>query len=414
MSTRNGQGRFHVTRRGFMLSTAGFAAVGVGMPSVLRAQSQSLKVGILHPVTGGLAYEGEQARKGALLALEEINAAGGIKSMGGAKIEAVLADAQSKPDVGAAEVDRLAEAGVLAIQGPFASGIALATTQAAAKHNLAHLVDVGVVDQIVTRGLPNTFRFAPGFGKITSFALDALQKINATANNPAKTAVIIHEDGAFGSGMAKLLNEKLPGLGIQVIQTLSHPTPQRDFTNIALQVRQANPDLIIPSNYKNEFILMARTLQQQRVRAKVGIYALLGGAASNVAFAKQYPDAAEYIMDCNHWYNPTKPLSKAFAKTVADKGWDLTYELMLNYSCMRVLADALERAGAPDRAKVISALASSTYNDHIMPYGPTKFVNGQNEGAQPANTQILKGNVEVVYPREFASANVVFPVPQGG
>lgn len=414
MSTRNRQGRFHVTRRGFMLSTAGFAAVGVGMPSVLRAQSQSLKVGILHPVTGGLAYEGEQARKGALLALEEINAAGGIKSMGGAKIEAVLADAQSKPDVGAAEVDRLAEAGVLAIQGPFASGIALATTQAAAKHNLAHLVDVGVVDQIVTRGLPNTFRFAPGFGKITSFALDALQKINATANNPAKTAVIIHEDGAFGSGMAKLLNEKLPGLGIQVIQTLSHPTPQRDFTNIALQVRQANPDLIIPSNYKNEFILMARTLQQQRVRAKVGIYALLGGAASNVAFAKQYPDAAEYIMDCNHWYNPTKPLSKAFAKAVADKGWDLTYELMLNYSCMRVLADALERAGAPDRAKVISALASSTYDDHIMPYGPTKFVNGQNEGAQPANTQILKGSVEVVYPREFASANVVFPVPQGG
>ena len=172
MSTGNTQSRFHVTRRGLMLGTAGFAAVGIGMPSVLRAQSQSLKVGILHPVTGGLAYEGEQARKGALLALEEINAAGGIKSMNGAKIEAVLADAQSKPDVGAAEVDRLAEAGVLAIQGPFASGIALATTQAAAKHNLAHLVDVGVVDQIVTRGLPNTFRFAPGFGKITSFALE--------------------------------------------------------------------------------------------------------------------------------------------------------------------------------------------------------------------------------------------------
>jgi branched-chain amino acid transport system substrate-binding protein len=81
---------------------------------------------------------------------------------------------------------------------------------------------------------------------------------------------------------------------------------------------------------------------------------------------------------------------------------------------MRVLADALERAGAPDRAKIISALASSTYNDHIMPYGPTKFVNGQNEGAQPANTQILKGNIEVIYPNEFASAKTMFPVPQNG
>ena len=405
--TRTGSGP---TRRDVVIG-AGAAAITFAMPAILRAQPASLKVGVLHPVTGGLAYEGEQCRKGALLAIEEINAAGGIKSKGGAKIEAVLADAQSKPDVGAAEVDRLAEAGVLAIQGPFASGIALATTQAAAKHDLPHLVDVGVVDQIVTRGLTNTFRFAPGFGKITGFALDALQKINTAANGVAKTAVIVHEDGAFGSGMAKLLNEKLPGLGIQVTQTLSHPSPQRDFTNIALQIKQANPDLIIPSNYKNEFILMARTLQQQRVRPKVGIYAVLGGAASNVAFAKQYPDAAEYIMDCNHWYNPTKELSKAFTKKVADKGWDLTYEVMLNYTCMRVLADALERAGAPDRAKVNDALVSSTYNDHIMPYGSTKFSGGQNEGAQPANTQILKSNVEVIYPQEFASAKTVFPIP---
>lgn len=412
--SRSTGNNLRITRRRMMAGTAGLGLASIGMPAVLRAQNQTLKIGILHPVTGGLAYEGEQSRKGALLALEEINAAGGIKSMGGAKLEAILADAQSKPEVGAAEVDRLAEAGVLAIQGPYASGIALATTQAAAKHNLPHLVDVGVVDQIVTRGLPNTFRFAPGFGKVTSFALEALQKINVAAGNPAKTAVIVHEDGAFGAGMAKLLNEKLPGLGIQVLQTLSHPTPQRDFTNIALQIRQANPDLIIPSNYKNDFILMARTLRQQRVRPKVANYALLGGAASNVAFAKQYPDAAEYMMDCNHWYNPTKELSKAFAKKVAEKGWDLTYEVMLNYSCMRVLADALERAAAPDRAKITSALASSTYNDHIMPYGPTKFVNGQNEGAQPANTQILKGNIEVIYPNEFASAKTVFPIPQNG
>ena len=63
------------------------------------------------------------------------------------------------------------------------------------------------------------------------------------------------------------------------------------------------------------------------------------------------------------------------------------------------------------QVKVNEALASSTYNDHIMPYGPTKFVKGQNEGAQPANTQILKSNVEVVYPQEFASAKAVFPIP---
>ena len=87
---------------------------------------------------------------------------------------------------------------------------------------------------------------------------------------------------------------------------------------------------------------------------------------------------------------------------------------MLNYSCMLLIADALERAASTDRAKVIAAIASSTFNDHIMPYGPTKFVNGQNEGAQPVNTQIRGDKIEVIFPKEFASATPVFPNPSKG
>jgi branched-chain amino acid transport system substrate-binding protein len=400
------------TRRDVLAGAAAGSAV-LGMPAILAAQMPTVKVGILHPVTGALAYEGEQCRKGALLALEEINAAGGIKSMGGAKLEAVLADAQSKPEVGAAEIDRLAEAGVAAVQGPFASGIALATTQAAAKHNLAHVVDVGVVDQIVQRGLKNTFRFAPGFGRVTSQGIENLVTLNTAAGSPAKTVLVIHEDGAYGSGMAKLMNERLPQFGFKILDTIGHPTPARDFTNIALKVKQANPDLVIPSNYKNEFILMARTLRQQRVHPKA-IFAVLGGAASNIRFAREYPDAAENIIDNNHWFDPTKPLSKKFAANVEKKGWDLTYEVMLNYSCMRLIADAIERAGGGGRAKVIDALANSTFADHIMPYGPTKFENGQNQGAQIVMTQIRSKRIEVIYPKQFASAAPLFPVPQKG
>jgi branched-chain amino acid transport system substrate-binding protein len=393
---------------------AGAAATGaLGFPSVLRAQAQTIKIGVLHPVTGALAYNGQQGRAGALLAIEEINAAGGIKSMQGAKLEAVLADAQSRPEVGAAEIDKLAEAGVIAVLGPFASGIALATTQAAARHNLAHVVDVGVVDQIVQRGLPNTFRFAPGFGKVTRNALDNLVAINDFAGKPAKTVAIVHEDGAFGSGMAKLLNAELPARGFQVVETIGHPTPHRDFTNIALKLRSVKPDVIVPSNYLNEFILLARTLQQQRVTPK-GIYAVLGGGASNIRFVKEHNAAAQLIMDTNHWFDPRKARSQEFQKKLAAKNVDLTYEPMLNYSCMLMIADALERAASTDRAKVIAAIAASTFNDHIMPYGPTKFVNGQNEGAQAVNTQIRGDKIEVIFPKEFASAAPIFPNPSKG
>src|SRR6185503_16857474 len=184
-----------LSRRQFVGASAAAAAV-TGFPAILRAQNAPIKIGILHPVTGPLAPSGTQCRAGALMAIEAINAAGGIASMGGAKLEAVLADAQSKPDVGAAEVEKLHEAGVAAVVGPFASGIALATTQAAAKHNLPHIVDVGVVDQVVTRGLANTFRFGPGISKIVDVAIDNLVTLNDKAGKAAKTVMIVHEESA--------------------------------------------------------------------------------------------------------------------------------------------------------------------------------------------------------------------------
>ena len=103
---------------------------------------------------------------GALMAIEDINKAGGIKSLGGAKIEAMLGDAQSSPQAGTAEIEKMNEAGVSAVVGAFASAICLATTQAAAKYNLPHVVDVGVADQIVERGLKNTFPLWPWLQKV--------------------------------------------------------------------------------------------------------------------------------------------------------------------------------------------------------------------------------------------------------
>ena len=153
-------------RRKFIKHTAALSAAAatgtLGFPAIVRGQSGPLKIGILHPVTGPLAYSGQQCRLGAQMAIEDINKTGGIKSLGGAKIEPLLGDAQSKPQAGAAEVEKMNEAGVSAVVGAYASAICLATTQAAAKYNLPHVVDVGVADQIVERGLKNTFRFGPG------------------------------------------------------------------------------------------------------------------------------------------------------------------------------------------------------------------------------------------------------------
>ena len=117
----------------------------------------------------------------------------------------------------------------------------------------------------------------------------------------------------------------------------------RDFNNVALKIRAQNPDVVVPANYYNEYVLLARTMQQQRVRPKA-IYSVLGGAASSYKFVKEFPEAAQYIMDCNHWFDPRNPKALALKKKVEDQGQFYTYEVYMNYSCILLVADALERA----------------------------------------------------------------------
>jgi branched-chain amino acid transport system substrate-binding protein len=406
---KGGKGRF--SRRDFLQTSAVGVLAGTGIlaaPSVLRAQAAGVKLGILQPVTGALSYSGQQGKLGAQLAIDEINAAGGVKGLG--KIEVVFGDAQSTPEGGTAEVEKMNAAGVAAIVGGYSSSICLAASQAAARYDLPYLVDVGVADNIVARGLKNTFRFGPGFGVIAKTAIENLVTLNDQAGKPAKTVMIVNEDSLFGSGLAKLLNEQLPQKGFQVLETIAHPTPTRDFNNVVLKIKSQNPDLVIPANYYNEYVLLARTMQQQKVRPK-GIYSVLGGAASSYKFVKEFPEAAQYVMDCNHWFDPRNPKALALKKKVDDAGQFFTYEVYLNYSSVMLAADALARAGSLDHDKVIAALGSSTFSDHFMPYGPTRFVNGQNQGAAPVNTQVLSGDIQLIFPATFASAKPVFPIP---
>jgi branched-chain amino acid transport system substrate-binding protein len=403
----------NVTRRKFLQTTALGATAAAGAlaaPAALRAQGGGVKIGVLHPVSGAISYSGQQGRLGATMAIDEINGAGGFKALGGAKIDPIFGDAQSTPDGGNAEVEKMNEAGVCAVVGGYASAICLSATQTAARYDLPYVVDVGVVDSIVTRGLKNTFRFGPGFGVIAKTALDNLVSINDQAGKPAKTVMIVHEDSAFGAGLAKLLNTQLPDRGFQVLETIPHPTPTREFENVVLKIKAQNPDIVIPANYYNEYVLLARTMQQQRVRQK-GIYSVLGGAASSYKFVKEFPEAAQYIMDCNHWFDPKNPKALALKKKVEDKGQFYTYEVYMNYSCILLLADAIERAASTDRAKITAALASSTFSGHVMPYGPTKFVDGQNQGAAPVNTQVQGNDIQVILPTAFASAKPIFPMP---
>ena len=384
-----------VSRRTFL---AGGTALTIGAPGLAGAQPAAVKVGLIHPVTGFVAYNGQQSRLGGTMAIEDVNKAGGIKSMGGAKLEALLGDSQSKVEVGVSEVEKMNEQGVAAYIGCFQSPVGIAASQAAAKYGTPFLVDVGASDLLMSRGLKNVFRLKPGFGVCVDDGIASLGALNKAANNVAKTAVIVHE------------SSKLPSIGIAAKELIAHDNPTRNFDNIALRIRSLAPDIVMMSNYGNEYMLLARTLYQQKVNV-AGFFSILGGGF-NYKFVKEMPDVSQYMMDVNHWYNPKSPQAQALKKRVEATGALFTFEVYLTYSNVMLLADALEHAGSADKEKLIAALAASTFKAELMPYGPTKFVNGQNQGGRPATMQSLKGEIEVIAPEEFASAKPVFPKPK--
>jgi branched-chain amino acid transport system substrate-binding protein len=145
-----------------------------------------------------------------------------------------------------------------------------------------------------------------------------------------------------------------------------------------LRIKTVNPDIVIPANYYNEYALLVRTMRQQAVKP-MAVFSVLGGAASSFKFVDEFPDVASGIIDVNHWYNPKNKDALALRKKVeAMKDQYFTYEVFLNYETVYLLADALERAKSAQRDAIIDALASSSWDRHFMPYGPTKFVNSQN------------------------------------
>ena len=302
-------GKFPVSRRDFIAGTSALAAGTMGFPLIGGAQAKTVKVGIIHPVTGFVAFAGSQGRLGANLAVEDINKAGGIKSMGGAKLEPLFGDSQSKVEVGVAEVEKMNEQGVAAYIGCYQSPVGIAASQAASKYGTPFLIDVGASDLIVTRGLKNVFRLKPGFGACVDQGIASLGAMNKAAGGIAKSAVIVHEAGEFGTGTAKLLQGKLPSIGIEVKELIPNENPTRNFDNIALRIRSLAPEIVMMSNYQNEYVLLARTLYQQKVNL-AGMFSVLGGGF-NYKFAKEQPEVSQYMMDVNHWFNPRSERAQA-------------------------------------------------------------------------------------------------------
>lgn len=165
-----------IERIALSVSISALAAIMLGtVPSSTAIAADDVKIGILLPLSGPIAPIGQNNRRGHALAVDEINAAGGIKSLGGAKLVMVDGDTQGNPKVGIQETEKLITQRVSAILGAYQSNVTFPTTQIAEKSGVPYIDPVAIADSITEgRNFKFTFKVAP---KASWYARDQLKFI---------------------------------------------------------------------------------------------------------------------------------------------------------------------------------------------------------------------------------------------
>ena len=406
-----------VTRRTFLKAAgmAGIAASTVGFPAVLRgAKPKEILIGSIHPITGPCAYDGTSLAQAVELAVDKKNAAGGIKSMGGAKIKVLLKDTESKPKVGESAAAKLIRDGCVALLGCYNSPVTIVTTKVAEMNRIPHIITVAVADEILQRGFKYTFRVQPDTADMAEYTTKYIRELSDKHNMNLKTIAFLHLSG-FGAVIAKKVSQVAPDLGFEIIGSQSYGYGVSDLSTEVAKIKDMKSDVIVDVGYLADAILKLKTYDALKVEPKGGIFGCANGGFSNPATVNEVGRLAEYLMDGNYWMNPRSSLAqsvkaeynKRYTKVVFQPHCAPTYDATL------VLFDALERAGSTDPEKLREAIAQTSLSKIISPGGPVEFDStGQNKNALPTLMQVQDREVKVVLPEQYANAKPRYPVPK--
>lgn len=411
-------------RRTF-LKVTGAAGLGLtvstfGVPTLLKAAPQPIKIGSVQPVTGPLAFIGQGQRKANLLAVDYINSQGGIKSMGGAKLKLLLGDSESKAEVGRSEADRLIKEGAVVLIGPFQSGVAMAIATLAEQRQVPFVMDVAANDAITKKGYKYVFRIFVRGSTFAKSAVHYIKQITKETHTAPKRAVLTNTGDPFGKaqggGFLKAL--KKSGLPIEIVEHIVYPLGIQDLSAEVAKIKAAKPDLLFPVSRPGDSTLMIRELYKQRVEL-MGIISPGSPGWYEPKVVKDMGKLVYYAMDTAPWTNPASPAYQLASRNLQKK-YGLTMDLASGcaYTGIQVIADALERAASTKPDALVAALHNTRFADHPMVGGPVVFTkNGDNRNATCALLQVLPDpdpskRVKIVLPKKYAQAKYVFPAPQ--
>ena len=371
-------------------------------PATVNAQ-EVIKIGIILPLTGEKAKFGEIEKNSFVMALNEINKAGGVK---GKKIELLFEDDTGKPDIARSAVEKLvSKDNVVMLGGGYGSSETYSIAGVAQQKKVPFLINTGSADKITEQKWNFVFRLNPPASEYSEAAESFFKDVAKPKN-----AAILFENSLFGTSSSKEVEKSLKELGIQVLLNEGYEHGAVDFKPLLIKVKNGNPDLV----YMISYVMDASLIMRQSMELDINPKLFVGGGAGFTLpeFYQNAGKAAEGVFSADLWipslpYPGAMDYYKNYKKTY---GKETEYHGAEAYAAMQVIADVLKRAKTFSPEDIRQALAAT---DLMTVFGKVKFTTyGKmtNQSKVPTYlVQWIKGKLECVWPKPVATATYIYP-----
>ncbi len=377
--------------------------------------ADDIAIGYIMPLTGPESPTGDISLKGAQFAVDKINAAGGIKSLGGRKLKLLLGDSEGKAEVGVSQTERLARSGVVGFQGTYQSGVAYPATAMAERLKTPFLVSMAYADPITQRNLKYTFRSCTRAGLLAADMIDFARDLYKNFNTPLKTAVVIYDDSLYGKTLWESGEPIFNKAGIKALDKIYYPVGATDLTAEVIRAKKANADAFFIHAYASDGILFVKTFRELGFNPKAII---CPGAGPKVAsYINSLGKMAEYIYVLNDTNWDVSERAKKLGKEFKDLNkFDFTGLSMYEYLGVMIWKEVLEKAASTNKEKIRETFATIEITNpeivDLLPYDKIKFgPDGQSMYVKNTMAMVKNGVLRTVWPKKSASMDWVFPAP---
>lgn len=363
-----------------------------------RVSGDTIKIGSVHPLTGSMAYEGQAMVNAQRIAVDKINAEGGIN---GRMLELVARDSMGTSSGAANAAMKLTNSGVVALTGTYTSSSAQVVSRTAEKTGIPLVVTVASSDNLLSNGYKYTFRIQPS---VSVFSRNFLQYLSYFKTDAMKTIAFIYENSNYGTGIAEYIKSHIDETGMEIVGMLAYPATTSTLSAEVTRLASLNPDLLVPIGYYSDQSLLMKEILERGIHFNK-IVGCANGAFSDAKFLRTFGDQVDGIMDINYRYNPNSPEAQYMMDTYRQTyGEDIPVHAIYGYESVMVIADALKRCDDPDDpAKLRDAIAASEIEEHVLPQGVIKFdERGENVNSAGVLVEIRDGKHVIVFPEEYS------------